>query len=124
HRLKGAEDKHWEEILSYLRETFLTKTSDEWFDLLNEKNIPITKVYDLDEVFSDPQVIHRKMVVEINHPEAGKVKQVGIAIKLSDTPGKIRSLAPLLGEHTNEVLQELGYDTGEIDRLRKEGVTV
>ncbi|GAI20767.1 unnamed protein product, partial [marine sediment metagenome] len=79
-------------------------------------------VYSLDEVFTDPQVLHRKMLVELEHPTGGKVKQVGIAIKLSDTPGKVRSLPPLPGEHTQETLLGLGYSEQRIDELRQEGV--
>ncbi len=121
HRKRKTEDTNWNEIISEVKEIFLTKTSDEWVALLAHKNIPITKVYDLDEVFSDPQVLHRKMMVEVDHTKVGKVKQIGIAIKLSDTPGEIRGLAPLLGEHTDEVLRGLGYTGEEIDRLRREG---
>ena len=101
---------------------FLTKTRDEWFELLSQKDIPIGKVYSLDEVFTDPQVLHRQMVIEVEHPTQGKVKQVGIAIKLSDTPGKVRSLPPILGEHTDEVLTQLGYNQQRINLLRQEGV--
>lgn len=67
-----------------LRETFLTKTSDEWFEQLSQKNIPIAKVNDMDDVSCDPHVIHRKMVVEVDDPKVGKVKQIGIPIKLSE----------------------------------------
>jgi crotonobetainyl-CoA:carnitine CoA-transferase CaiB-like acyl-CoA transferase len=122
HFLHKPEGKKWEEISSWLRETFLTRTRDEWFELLCQKDIPVGKVYTLDEVFSDPQVVHRQMVVEAEHPTLGKVKQVGIAPKLSDTPGKVRNLSPLLGEHTEEVLSGLGYSQEEIWGLRREGV--
>ena len=121
HFLRKPEDKKWEEISSYLKQVFLTKTRDDWFELLIQNDIPAGKVYGLDEVFADPQVLHRQMVIEVEHPTLGKVKQVGIAPKLSDTPGKVRSLSPLLGEHTDEVLQELGYSQEEIETLRREG---
>ncbi|MFH1382679.1 MAG: CaiB/BaiF CoA-transferase family protein [Chloroflexota bacterium] len=115
-------DKKWSEISAYLSQLFLTKTRDEWFNLLSKKDVPIGKVYSIDEVFTDPQVLHRKMVIEVEHPTEGKVKQVGIAIKLSDTPGAVRSLAPMPGEHTEEILAGLGYDKSAISTLQKEGV--
>ena len=122
HFVQTPEDKKWEEILSFLRQTFLTKTRDEWFEILIQNDIPAGKVYELEEVFTDPQVLHRQMVIEVEHPALGKIKQVGIAPKLSDTPGKVRSLSPLLGEHTDEILQGLGFDQGEIESLRNESV--
>jgi len=122
HLLHKPEGKEWDEIRSYLKETFLTRTRDEWFELLSQRDIPVAKVYTLDEVFSDPQVLHRQMVIEIEHPTLGKVKQVGIAPRLSDTPGGVRHLSPLLGEHTEEILSELGYGQTEIESLRREGV--
>lgn len=91
HFLHPPEGKEWEEVFVFLRQFFLTKTRDEWFELLSQKDVPIGKVYSLDEVFADPQVLHRKMVIEVEHPTEGKIKQVGIAFKLSDTPGKVRS---------------------------------
>ncbi len=119
---RKMEDKKWQEISSSLEQIFLTKTRDEWFELLSQKDVAIGKVYSLDEVFTDPQVLHRQMVIEVEHPTEGKVKQVGIAIKLSDTPGKVRSLPPLAGEHTNELLIGLGYSEQRINELRQEGV--
>jgi len=115
-------DEKRREVLSALRQLFLTKTRDEWFEFLSHRDIPIGKVYSLDEVFADPQVLHRKMVIELEHPTEGMVKQVGIAIKLSDTPGKVRSFAPLPGEHTETVLLGLGYSRQRINELRQQGV--
>ena len=115
-------DKKWKEISSDLKQVFLTKTRDEWFDLMIQKDIPVGKVYGLDEVFSDPQVLHRQMLLEVEHPALGKFKQAGIAPKLSQTPGKVRTLSPLLGEHSEEILRELGYSQGDIENLRQEGV--
>jgi alpha-methylacyl-CoA racemase len=121
HTFHKPEDKKWDEIRSSLRQIFLTKTRDEWFDLLIRSDIPAGKVYAPDEVFTDPQVLHRRMVIEVEHPALGKIKQVGIAPKFSDTPGEVRSLSPLPGEHTGEVLRELGYRPEEIENLRGEG---
>ena len=112
----------WEEVLSYLKQLFLTKTRDEWFEQMSPKSIFIGKVYSLDEVFTDPQVLHRQMVIEVEHPTEGKIKQVGIAIKLSDTPGTVRNLAPMLGEHTEETLAGLGYSEQRINELRQQRV--
>jgi len=67
-------------------------------------------------------VMHRQMVLDVEHPTLGKVRQLGIVPKLSDTPGKVRSLSPLLGEHTDEILSGLDYTSEEIDKLRQEGV--
>ena len=122
HRRSKVEDKKWEEISTSLKQIFLTKTRDEWFELLSQNDVPIGKVYSLDEVFADPQVLHRQMVIEVEHPTEGKVKQVGIAIKLSDTPGRVRSMPPMLGEHTDETLRRLGYSEPRINQLRQEGV--
>jgi len=110
-----------EEIFAYFRETFPTRTRDEWVELLRQADVPVAPVYSLDEVFDDPQMLHRKMVLEFDHPKMGKVRQVGISIKLSDTPGEVRSLAPLAGEHTDEILAALGYSKEKIAELRESG---
>ena len=115
-------DERRQEIFASLRQLFLTKTRDEWFDLLCQKDVPIGKVYSLDEVFNDPQVLQRKMVIEVEHPTEGKVKQAGIAIKMSDTPGKVRNLAPLPGEQTDEILRAFGYNDEGIKQLHQQGI--
>jgi len=75
-------------------------------------------------MLADPQVAAREMVVEVDHPRAGRTKALGHPIKFSDTPGKVLRPAPLLGEHTREVLAELGYDAEAIERLHRENAVV
>jgi len=111
-----------ERVVSELRQVFLSKTKGEWFQQLKSKEIPITPVYEIDEVFSDPQVLHRRMVVEVDHPRLGKVKHTGIGLKFSETPGEIVKTAPLPGQHTEEILTDLGYSRDRIDNLRETGV--
>jgi len=118
---QGAIGEKREEIFSAFREIFRTKTRDEWFDYLSQWDICVGKVYLLDELATDPQLIHRNMILELDHPELGKVKQPGISVKLSQTPGSIRSFGPLLGQHTEEVLLELGYSKKRIEELREQG---
>jgi crotonobetainyl-CoA:carnitine CoA-transferase CaiB-like acyl-CoA transferase len=109
------------EIAEFLRQTFLTRTRDEWFEALGKTDVCVGKMLTFDEVTEDPQVLARKMVVELESPEGKTVRQVGISLKLSDTPGSIRSLAPALGQHTDEILGSLGYSQELIDRWRREG---
>jgi crotonobetainyl-CoA:carnitine CoA-transferase CaiB-like acyl-CoA transferase len=99
-----------------------TRTRDEWFDLLVAADVCVGKVYDVDEMARDPQIIHRQMIIEVEHPTHGKVKQFGIALKLSDTPGAVTRAAPHRGEHTDEVLGALGLSAGEIRALRDQRV--
>jgi len=106
-----------EEIRASFKNAFLTRTRDEWFDLLMKADTAVGKVYDIHELSSDPQVLHREMVVEVEDPAKGKVRQVGIGIKLSETPGKIRKLAPHPGEDTKAILVELGFSEEEMERL-------
>jgi crotonobetainyl-CoA:carnitine CoA-transferase CaiB-like acyl-CoA transferase len=122
HFLHKPEGEKWAEISSYLKNAFLARTRDEWFEFLTSKDVPVGKVYSFDEVFDDPQVRHRQMILEIDHPTLGKVKHPGIAVKLSDTPGKVRSLAPVSGENTKDILGELGYNKRQIGKLRQSKV--
>ena len=112
----------YRKVVQELKKLFLTRTRDQWFEFLSKHDVCVGKVYDLDEVFRDPQVRHREMVLEMEDPRVGKFPQVGISIKLSETPGKVRSLGPYLGENTDQVLRGLSYQPREIEELRRKGV--
>jgi crotonobetainyl-CoA:carnitine CoA-transferase CaiB-like acyl-CoA transferase len=99
-----------------------TKTRDEWYALLVKADVCVGKVYDVEEMPSDPQVQHRQMVVEVEHPTHGRIKEFGIALKMSETPGSIRRAAPYSGEHTEDVLKDLGYAAGDIAAFRDRGI--
>ena len=90
--------------------------------LLEAAEVPCGPVSDLAEVFADPQTEHLKLRRRVQHPKAGEISLTGFPWQLSDTPPEIRMPAPLLGQHTDEVLTELGYGDDAIERLRREGV--
>jgi crotonobetainyl-CoA:carnitine CoA-transferase CaiB-like acyl-CoA transferase len=99
-----------------------TRTRDEWYDFLVKADVCVGKVYEPEEVVADPQVQARDMIVEMRHPVHGTVTQFGQPIKLSDTPGTIRSVAPYSGEHTDQVLGELGLREADIQSLREKKI--
>jgi formyl-CoA transferase len=88
---------------------------------LREANVPVGPINALDEVFADPVVRHLGLVAEVDHPVAGRVRAPGIPVRMSHTPPSVRRHPPLLGEHTDDVLAELGYTPEEIAALRREG---
>ena len=105
-----------------LSETLKTQPMAHWLSVLEAVGVPCGPIYDISQVYADPQVIARDMVVEVEHPTAGTIRNVGIPVKFSETPGNIRRPPPRFGEHTEEVLTEFGYTTDEIDTLRDRGI--
>jgi len=110
------------EMFQTLREIFKTRTLDEWLKLLLKEDVPCGPAYDLDEVFRDPQILHRKMIIEVEYPDVGKIKQLGTAMKFSRTPCEMRSPPPSFGEHTEQILEWLGYSERDVLDMRKKGV--
>ncbi len=109
------------ELAATLEETFYTRTTDQWMKALDDAGVPCGPINDLDQVYNDPHVLAREMLVEQEDPDVGTLKNIGIPVKLSETPGRIRRRAPDLGEHTREVLLEAGYSSAEVDRMRDAG---
>ncbi len=109
------------ELIPLLEARFRERTTAEWRELLDRAGVPNGPIYLISEVFSDPQTLHRQMKVTIPHPTAGEVTVTGVPVKLSETPGEVHRPPPLLGQHTEAVLRELGYTSEEVDALRREG---
>ena len=105
-----------------IREIFLTKTRDEWMRILVEAETCVGPVNNTADAFHDPQILHFGMVVEMEHPKFGTIQQMGFPARLSSGPVKPRSFAPLLGEHTEAVLEELGFEPAEIAELERTGI--
>jgi crotonobetainyl-CoA:carnitine CoA-transferase CaiB-like acyl-CoA transferase len=109
-----------DEGIKELADIFLTKTRDEWWAFLKDKDTCVAPVYYINEAVRDPQVLHRGMVLELDHPTLGSVRQIGFPIKLSDTPARIKSLGTVVGSDTQKILEELGYSREDMRRLQNE----
>lgn len=118
----GDRVRNRDEIVPNLQKIFLTRPVNDWVQDLQEFNVPCGPINDLADVFSDPQLLHRKMFVEMPHPTLGSIKQTGLPIKFSLTPGALDRHPPLLGEHNGELLKELGYSEADIQRLTEQEV--
>jgi len=104
---QNARGERRQQIIAWLKETFLSKTRDEWFEFLKDENIPIGKVYGIEEVFEDAHVQSRRILEECDHSAREKVKHIRSPYRLSDTPPRIRTVAPEQGQHTEEILLEI-----------------
>jgi len=111
------------ELVPLLQAEFEKRAASHWLNELTQASIPAGRIKGVDQVLNDPQVLHRQMVVEVEHPKAGKVKLLGVPYKFSETPAEVRTAPPLLGQHTEQVLASmLGMTTREIADLHGAGV--
>lgn len=118
----GARNRNRAALVEKLQQTFLTRSYEEWEALLSKHGIPVGAINNLAQVVEHAQVKARRSIVEIDHPRAGRMRVVGMPVRLSATPGAIRAPSPALGEHTAAVLGKLlGMDSREIDALRAAG---
>jgi CoA:oxalate CoA-transferase len=118
----AARVRNRERLRDLINAVTATATVEQWIERLNAAGVPCGRVMNLAEVFSDPQVLAQEMVLEVEHPGYGPVRMTGFPVKLGATPAQLRRPAPALGEHTDEVLRELGYAPERIAALRRDGV--
>ena len=120
-RTNGERMKNLAQLTPLIVERMRTRPSAEWIREFESAGIPVGPVNRIGDMLADPQVSAREMVVEVEHPAAGRTKALGFPVKFSETPAEVKHAAPLLGQHTDEVLRSLGYSAERIASLRQEG---
>ncbi len=113
---------HRAEVNAELDRALALRTSAEWVEILNRAGVPCGPIYSVDQVFADPQVEHLQAAVAVEHPRLGRFRILNQAARLLRTPAAIVGATPEIGQHTDEVLGELGYSPAEIAALRAKGV--
>lgn len=115
--------KNRKALIQIIEKEMVKKTTHAWCKILEKGAIPHSPINNIKQVCEDPCIRHRNMLAEIDQPQIGRIKIAGSPIHLSETPGEVYAPAPLLGEHTDEVLKNcLGYNGADIARLKKDGV--
>jgi CoA:oxalate CoA-transferase len=118
----AARMKNREALRALIDQKIGADTVEAWIERLNRAGVPCGRVMNLADVFADPQVLSQEMVLDVDHPGHGPVRMTGFPVKLSATPARLYRPAPALGEHTDAVLTDLGYDAERIAALRAAGV--
>lgn len=121
-RTAEARAENRKSLNAALNQAFAKKTSAEWVAILNQAGVPCGPIYRMDEVFADPQVRHLQVAAEVQHGKLGKLRLIDQPVKLSRTPAKLVAATPERGEHTEEVLLELGFSSQEIKELKGKGI--
>ncbi len=123
-RMPGDRKAREKELAALLEATLSTQPTAYWLDLLDQAGVVAGPIYDMQQVYDDPQVNARDMVVDLEDEELGILRHIGVPVKLSETPGGVRNRAPGLGEHSREILEKAGYAAKEIDSLIEGGTVV
>jgi formyl-CoA transferase len=119
---RGGRMEHRAALVEAIEKTTVGETRAHWLRLLDEAGVPSGPINSYAEALADPHVLARQMVVDLVHPGAGPIKALGVPMKLSDTPGAVDRPAPLLGQHTDDILAELGYTDAERRELQARGI--
>ncbi|MEO8849466.1 MAG: CoA transferase, partial [Casimicrobiaceae bacterium] len=118
----SARMQHLDALVEAINAVLATGTKAQWIEAFDAAGVPVGPVHTIGEALTHPQTLARGMVVDLVHPMAGATKALGCPVHFSATPTRVTRPAPLLGEHTREMLREHGYDDREIDELVAEGV--
>ena len=110
-----------DELNAIINEAMLTESTETWVTRLNEAGVPCGEINNIDQVFASPQVQHLGIARDMTSQERGATQVVGQPIKMSGAESQIRRPPPTCGQHTDEVLSELGLESSEIDQLREQG---
>lgn len=116
------EVRYGEELVRRAEDTLRQRTTADWLERFDRAGVPAGPVMFTEQLFEDPQVLANDLVAQVEHPLLGSVRMVGTPIQMTETPLRVRGCSPLLGQHNEEILAELGYGPEEIDRLRDQGV--
>ena len=120
----GERMKNLQPLIELMNARLKTRGVREWVAALEAQGVPCGPIQSIGEMAADPQTAAREMVVELEHPRAGRTRALGLPIKLSASPGKVTRPAPLLGQHTREVLAEFGFSSDEIEAMLASGAAV
>jgi len=116
--------RHLAELTPLLADKLRERPSAEWIPAFEAAGVPVGPVNRIGDMLADPQVAAREMVIEVDHARAGRTRALGTPIKFSETPGDLTRPAPLLGQHSREVLDQLGYSAAEIEALQRDGAVL
>ncbi len=111
-----------EALTAAMNEVLATRTKEEWIAAFDAVGVPVGPVHSIGEALTHPQTLARNMVVDLEHPQAGPTKALGCPVHFSETPTRIDRHAPMLGEHSRELLKEYGFSNSEIDKFVADGV--
>jgi crotonobetainyl-CoA:carnitine CoA-transferase CaiB-like acyl-CoA transferase len=118
-RTDGLRTRHREDLAAQIESITITRPQQEWLAIFDANNIPCGPINDYAQVFSDPQVLARDLVIDVDHPTLGSMRMLGSPIKMSATPPDVRRRAPLLGEHSEDILRDAGFAPDDIKELLK-----
>jgi crotonobetainyl-CoA:carnitine CoA-transferase CaiB-like acyl-CoA transferase len=123
-QFRNAEDraKNRKALNEAMNRSLAAKTSAEWVEIFNKAGVPCGPIYRMDQVFADPQVKHIQAAAEVAHPRLGTLRLINQPVKLSRTPARLAAATPERGEHTEEILLEMGFDSREVRKFKSEGI--